>query len=276
MGGRRFYQFLTLALTCLMFIVPSAMGGTMSEEEKQDLFSQAKGFFRQANEMASRDSKVAGELYLKVVMRFERIVRDGGIRNGKLYYNIGNTYFRLGDPGKAILNYRRAERYLPNDPNLHQNLEYARSRRQDKIEEKEQTKVLKVLLFWHYDFSPWMRSIIFVFCYVGFWIGISVRLFSRRAMPRSVMTSLCLVAVLFIGSLLYAGVIEEQKKSGVILADQVIARKGDGISYEPTFKEPLHAGTEFIRIEDRGEWYQIALKDGRRCWIPGRMAELVW
>jgi tetratricopeptide (TPR) repeat protein len=258
-GGNRFLQALTLALTGLIFMTPSGIFGAMTEEETQDLFSQAKRIFRQANEMASSDSKAAKELYQKAVMRFERLARDGGIRNGKLYYNIGNTYFRLGNLGKAILNYRRAERYLPDDPNLHQNLQYARSRRQDKIEEEEQTKVLKVLFFWHYDFSPWMRSTIFIFSYVGFWIGLSVRLFSRKAMPRWILTSLGLVAVLFIGSLLYGSAIEEQKNS-----------------YEPAFKESLHAGTEFILVEDRGDWHQITLKDGRRCWIPRKVAEFLW
>ena len=48
----------------------------------------------------------------------------------------------------------------------------------------------------------------------------------------------------------------------------MIARKGDGDTYEPSFKEPLHAGAEFKLMENRGEWYQVELADGQRCWIP--------
>ena len=86
-------------------------------------------------------------------------MREGGIENGKLYYNLGNVYFRMNDIGRAILNYRRAESYIPNDPNLHQNLSYARSRRLDEIEERQKTKVLRTLFFWHYDLSGWTRSL---------------------------------------------------------------------------------------------------------------------
>ena len=61
----------------------------------------------------------------------------------------------------------------------------------------------------------------------------------------------------------------------MILAEQVVGRKGDGDTYEPSFKEPLHAGTEFAVVENRGEWYQVELADGQRCWIPATAAGLI-
>jgi hypothetical protein len=62
---------------------------------------------------------------------------------------------------------------------------------------------------------------------------------------------------------------------GVILDPEVIARQGDADSYQPSFEDPLHAGTEFMLLEDRGEWWQIELPDGRSCWIPEKSSELV-
>lgn len=267
---------LVIISICALFSVPPASCQGLSEEELQDLYSQAKQLFREGNEMAVRDRKAAVELYQRSVMRLERIVREGGVRNGKLYYNIGNTYFRMGRLGKAILNYRRAERYLPNDPNLHQNLEYARSRRLDKIEEKEKTKVLKTLVFWHYDLSLRTRSVVFLICFVGLWVGASIRLFLRAACPRWLLLCLGVISALFLSSLLYENVVQGREKPGVIVADEVVTRKGDGESYEPAFKEPLHSGTEFRVIEDRGEWYQIELRDGTRCWLPVKTVELLW
>lgn len=49
----------------------------------------------------------------------------------------------------------------------------------------------------------------------------------------------------------------------------------DGQSYEPSFKDPLHAGTEFVLLEVRNEWSHIELPDGRQCWIPTDSASLV-
>ncbi len=57
-------------------------------------------------------------------------------------------------------------------------------------------------------------------------------------------------------------------RPGVILDAEVIARKGDSRSYEPRCKEPLHAGTEFVRLESRGGWSRVYLPDGSECWLP--------
>lgn len=62
---------------------------------------------------------------------------------------------------------------------------------------------------------------------------------------------------------------------GVVLSPEVIGRQGDAESYQPSFEDPLHAGTEFLLLEDRGAWWQIELPDGRSSWIPEKTGELV-
>lgn len=54
-------------------------------------------------------------------MRSRRIIQEGVVKNGKLYYTLGEICFRMKDIVRAILNYRRAEQYVPDDPNLKQN-----------------------------------------------------------------------------------------------------------------------------------------------------------
>jgi len=66
-----------------------------------------------------------------------------------------------------------------------------------------------------------------------------------------------------------------QNTAGVVLADEAIARKGDAETFQASFKEPLHAGTEFDVVEDRGDWLHVELADGRRCWLPRTSLELV-
>jgi hypothetical protein len=43
----------------------------------------------------------------------------------ELYYNLGNTYFRLGEVGRAALSYRRAWYFRPRDPDIQANLSFA-------------------------------------------------------------------------------------------------------------------------------------------------------
>ena len=61
----------------------------------------------------------------------------------------------------------------------------------------------------------------------------------------------------------------------MVLAEEVIARKGDSDTYEASFQDPLHAGTEFVLVEERGHWIHVELPDGRRCWLPSRDVGLV-
>ena len=132
-----------------------------------------------------------------------------------------------------------------------------------------------MLLFWHYDLPFGMRAWIFAVLFVLFWIGAAVRIFRRDVMPG---WSLCLTAALTIClgmSLAHDAFLRGEVREGVVLAEQVIARKGDGESYEPAFREPLHAGAEFRLVEKRAGWLLIELRDGRTCWLPEGTAELV-
>jgi tetratricopeptide (TPR) repeat protein len=247
---------------------------SLGELDVQKLFSEANDSFRRGNELSRTDPVAARNSYRAAVIRFESIVEDGGVQNGKLYYNIGNAYFRLNDLGRAILNYRRAEQFLSGDVNLAENLRYARSRRVDQIEQNQEAQVLETLLFWHYDLSPGTRTWIFAVFFIAFWALAALRLFFAERVPRVALAVCGGVALAFLGSLV-SEMASNKGGGGVILAEQVIARKGDGDTYEPSFNEPLHAGTEFELLDDRGDWYQVELADGQRCWIPAAAAGLV-
>lgn len=262
------------AAAAMLFLLAPLPAASLDEEGVQQLFQEANTHFRRGNELSRTDPVGARDAYRAALIRFERIVAEGGIHNGKLYYNIGNAHFRLNDLGSAILNYRRAAQFLAGDANLTQNLRYARSRRLDQIEEKQETQVLKTLLFWHYDLSQRTRSALFAGFFAAFWLLASLRLFFADRVPSALLAACGGIALLFLGSIALESA-SGSHDSGVILAEQVIARKGDGDTYEPSFKEPLHAGTEFSLLENRGEWYQVELADGQRCWIPATTAGLI-
>ena len=215
------------------------------------------------------------DLYERSAMRYERIFREGGIRNGKLFYNLGNVYFRMNDIGRAILNYLRAEQYIPNDSNLEQNLAYARKNRLDKVEEKQKTKVLKTLFFWHYDIPASIRLIIFTSCFALIWVFASIRIFLKQSIIKYCLVITIVITILIAGSLAAEEVSLSNNRPGVIISPEIIARKGNSITYEPSFKKPLHSGTEFVLKEKRGDWLLIELTDSRTCWVPSQVVEMV-
>ena len=269
-------RIVTLLFIVILSLAGAAFAGeSLGEGEKKELYSQGQQFFNQAIEFSVSNPVAAKDLYAKALLRFNRLVEEGGIQNGKLFYNIGNINFLLQDTGRAILNYRRAEQFIPNDPNLVKNLAYARNMRQDKLEIKDQRKILQTLLFFHYDFGTRTRLVLFGISYLLFWIFAGLKIFSRRPYTSWVLSiSLCFT-LLFGASLYIEGLQSTTSLEGVILDSEVIARQGDADSYQPSFEDPLHGGTEFMLLEDRGAWWQIELSDGRSCWIPEKSGELV-
>ena len=87
--------------------------------------------------------------------------------------------------------------------------------------------------------------------------------------------SLAVLSALFAGSLAADEISSSKNHPGVIISSEVVARKGNSETYEPSFKESLHSGTEFNLIENRGDWINIELADARTCWIPSKDIELV-
>jgi tetratricopeptide (TPR) repeat protein len=273
-------QILTIIFSVTSFFILGMMFNTVHAVSLDDaqistLYTEAKNYFKQANETATKYPDEAHALYIKAAMRYESIIKDGGIHNGRIYYNLGNIYFQMKDIGRAILNYRRAMRYTPNDAMLKQNLNYAKERRQDKIEDRQETLVLKTLFFWHYDLSQKVRLILFFVFFILMWGIACVRIFIKRPFMGWSIASLAALSALFAGSLTADEISSRKSHPGVIISSEVVARKGNSETYEPSFKEPLHSGTEFTLLEDRGDWVNIELTDARSCWVPEKAIELV-
>ncbi len=261
----RNYRGPFLALLVLLFV--SSQAFALSDHEKADLFSRAKETFREGNALRESKPALARQKYALAASLFERIAADGGVRNGKLYYNIGNARFLQDRIGRAILNYRRAEALMPRHADLKRNLAAARARRRDDISIEPGRKAMEILFFWHYDFSLFTRFVLFLIFFEALWVLGGASLWKRTLSVRTPVAACAVLAVVLGASIGVDEYARAVTREGVILAPEVVARKGDGEGYNSSFKAPLHEGTEFAIIEERGAWLHITLTDGRTCWI---------
>jgi tetratricopeptide (TPR) repeat protein len=246
----------------------------LSKEQIYILFNQANEAFRQAN--SSQNPTQADELYEKAILNYEKIINEGKIKNAGLYYNLGNAYLLKENLGKAILNYRRAQKLDSSDENVQKNLEFARSQRIDKITPKARKRIMETLFFWHYDFSLRTKFILACLFFAAFCITSTIIVWLGRSAPTS--TTAVITGILML-CFLVSVVVETRERSrlvgGVITVQDVIARQGDGQNYPESFKEPLHEGTEFDVLERRPGWLHIRLSDNNDGWIPNNAAELI-
>lgn len=275
-GPRNF--LVASAMVCgLIILLPavSPRADSLTEKELRRHLESAEDAFRLGIELERTSPDVAREHYERALLHYERLVREDGVRNGKLYYNIGNAYFRLGDIGRAILNYERAALYMPREENIRANLEYARSRRIDRVELEESERIFKTLFFLHYDVTMRIKFIIFASVFALLWIFASLRLFLAIPALRTLIIISSVLSGIFIVSITVESVDSVRNPEGVVTAREVIARKGDAETYQQSFTEPLHSGTEYVLIEERSGWLHIELEDGSNCWIPSQAGESV-
>jgi hypothetical protein len=246
----------------------------MSKDDIFLTFTQANQTFSQAND--ETDDAKTQELYQQAIIGYEKIITDGGIHNAKLYYNLANSYLLTNQLGKAIINYRRAEQLDSTDPDIHKNLNYARSKRIDQFATTSKKKVLQRLFFWHYDFSMQTRLIIggISLTILCLWLTLKTWIMKWPAvLPISsimLITLICMTASIVIE---FHTIAKDQ--NGVIVSESVIARQGDGMNYPQSFTDPLHEGVEFELLESRPGWLHIKLSNDLDTWIPDHSAELM-
>lgn len=63
--------------------------------------------------------------YPEAAQAYEKIIQSG-VRSGTLYFNLGNAWYKAGQPGRAIAAWRLGENITPRDPSLRFNLQFAR------------------------------------------------------------------------------------------------------------------------------------------------------
>ena len=268
-----------LALAVLLLAAASALAQDkvrLTPREFEGLFRGANELFQKANALRRTKPSEAKELYGRAIVRLETIADRGGVRNGKLFYDLGNACFFAGRLGRAILWYRRAGRLIPGDANLRQSLAFARSRLQDKFETPTRRRVLRTLLFFHYDVGFGARWGLFVAAWALTWVLLAVRVWVKRTGALAWAAGVCgaLAAVLLL-SCVAETLDRASTREGVVIAREVVGRKGDAASYDPAFRGPLHEGAEFTLLEERGGWRLVRLADGRECWLPAGSCEMV-
>jgi len=111
-GGMAVRTIVVLAMAALL-----ASGMLISLAAPADQISPARRFARAAESYDAGDLDAALQDY-RALLQAKEV-------SPQLYYNMGNTYFRMNRLGEAILYYRKAQYLVPRDPDLSANIALA-------------------------------------------------------------------------------------------------------------------------------------------------------
>ena len=189
--------------------------------------------------------------------------------SANLFYNLGNAWFRLGDFGKAIVNYERALALDPQHPEATANLRLVRDEaralelRKEPIERyvamgtTRQYSIAAAIAFWFILFG-------------------TARLFfsGRRSSGQlaliAVAAAVCVVSIFALYTLENG---TQGRALAVITGKDIEARLATADNASSILALP--AGSEIKVLSQRGDWVYAALPNDQRGWIPAKAVERV-
>ncbi len=231
-------QYGSLCLLIMCLSQASATGADPGSRERA--FVRALELF---------DNAKTPDDYRAAARELQTIV-DDGFESGAVYYNLGNAFYRAGDYGRAIINYRKAKPYRPRDTYLEANLQQALAAAPGKLTPPA-IPWWNHVLFW----SEWLSFPAKVrITAVGIMLA-AVCVLLANLLQRSVLY--LLAAALLIGSGLIGldMVLSDPGRSRrAVIVAETTARKGTGKDYEPAFDQPLRDGAEFTVLNQTADW----------------------
>jgi tetratricopeptide (TPR) repeat protein len=220
------------------------------------IWGQVSTEISQANQLYNQNQ------FREVAEIYERVVADG-VENGHLYYNLGNTYFRMGDLPRAILNYVKAQNLLPRNEDVEANLEYAVRQTVDQMDGRK-PHALEAILFWIGDLNLSEHMTALFWINLAFWIAMAVRLHLRTPATYSARNTLLAFLVLALVSTGFRWHQETHQSIGVILPQQIDVHSGWSPATVVLFQ--LHQGTLVSISQEKENWYEIELSDQKKGW----------
>ena len=219
-------------------------------------------------EFAKANQDFAQGHFKEAISHYEALIRDGQW-NANVFYDLGNAFFRVGDFGRAILNYERALALERHHPEATANLQIARDESHAlELQPSRPERYLQFASVNQYSIAA----------AVAFWVAT----FCLAALILTPRRSTAMISLLLVMLLLFAGAMfaiwqleRGSKGSGlaIVTGRDVQARLATADTANAVLALP--SGSEIKVLSTRGDWIYAALPNNLRGWIPAKNAEQV-
>lgn len=225
--------------------------------------------------------KIANDLYTKgnytaAAKQYEKILTQEGVAP-ELYYNLGNSYFKVNEIGLSILNYERALRLAPRFDDAQYNLELAQLK---VIDNTTQTST--------FFLGRWIDTLIKLltsnqWLFIGFTVFLLFLLFSfffffgksRQMRKNSFYIGFVFLGLSFI-TVIFSSIRKDQMvnhREAIVMMGVITAKSSPDKSGTDLFQ--LHEGTKVSIKSTLGNWTEIILGNGNIGWVEQKSIEQI-
>lgn len=232
------------------------------------------------------DSAYAKSAYTEALDHYNTALQKEG-SSSNLYYNIGNTYYRLGDLGHAVINYERALNVDPSNADARTNLEFVKTKIQDKPEDDSTflSNVHRKIVAMHSpDAWAWIAFALFVVV-IG---AIAVYLFTTNINVRkagffgSIIVAFVFIYVLSIAKT-SADAVNDHEQAVVVVPTTNLRSMPQTAQSKTDKVVPIHEGTKLIIVDSLATpddpatmmWYDVKINNTTRAWVSSADVERI-
>ncbi len=226
--------------------------------------------------VAQANNAYSEGLYPKAAELYKKILA-AGYDSPELYYNLGNTYYKLNDLPSAILYYERARRLDPNNEDINFNLQLANTKIADKIEP------LPVLFYkrWYdhavqlFSSDEWAKLSIAALV-TALLVGLLYFTASRLILRKIGLWGGTLLFLISLASVFFAWQNYRyftRTKEAIVFSPTVTIKSSPDENSIDLFV--LHEGTKVQLIDNIGTWYEIRIANGSVGWMPVNTVEKI-
>ena len=257
----------------LLFISVMAFAQTDSTQVNTELVQAPVPVISKAH----ADSAYSNNDFASAVYLYENILANQG-ESADVYYNLGNSYYKMDNIAKAILNYEKALLLNPGNGDIRFNLELAQSKTVDKV-----TPMSEMF------FITWTKSLINtmnekgwarmgITTFIIMLAALALYFFSKKIALKKTgfivavsMLLVCIVSNIFASS---QKTDAQNHDTAIIMAPSVTVKSTPNEGGTELFI--LHEGRK-VNIKDNTmrEWKEIQLEDGNAGWVPASVIEII-
>ena len=222
------------------------------------------------------DFKTANKLYddgkfVEAIAIYQKIEP----KYSNVFYNLGNACFRANQLGRAILNYERARRLCPRDPDILANLSFAQERLAVgavNVPPGPFERFFERIVF-RATVNEWSAQEL-----VAAW-SLALALSLAVCTPQVRKLFLCLAIAALLWLLGCASAIASHQATVRRAPTAVVIQHNSEARFAPLADATVHfkllEGTKVIVREDRGQWLFVERADKQQGWLQKDAVELV-
>lgn len=226
---------------------------------------------------AQADSAYINNDFAGAAELYEGILANKG-ESGDIYYNLGNSYYKMDNIAKAVLNYERALLLNPADSDIRFNLELAQSKTVDKVPPISEVFFISWIKALINSMGEKGWSQIAILAFLLSLSGLALYFFGKKIGLKKI-GFLSAIFLLFISIVTnsFASIQKADLQShnnAIIMAPSVTVKSTP--NEEGTELFILHEGRK-VTIKDNTmkDWKEIQLEDGNAGWVPASVIEII-